>query len=143
MTSSSPSDDQQRLRDRRSDVGQVDLRRERVRDVLTSGSSGEDGLQKRRKLLPVQTGGAADGHASRQPRLAGETNGAVEAAQAEPHEPDRAGTQSGRQGSVERLGDDDLVIRILLTFPWVFHRGSGGQSPASLSIASAISAAGE
>ena len=33
--------------------------------------------------------------------------------------------------------------RILLTFPWVFHRGSGGQSPASLSIASAISAAGE
>lgn len=31
----------------------------------------------------------------------------------------------------------------LLTFPWVFHRGSGGQSPASLSIARAISAAGE
>jgi hypothetical protein len=32
----------------------------------------------------------------------------------------------------------------LLSFPWVFHRpGSGGQSPASLSIARAISAAGE
>jgi len=36
-----------------------------------------------------------------------------------------------------------VLYRILLTFPWVFHRGSGGQSPASLSIASAISAAGE
>jgi hypothetical protein len=31
----------------------------------------------------------------------------------------------------------------LLTFPWVFHRGSGGQSSASLSIASAISGRGE
>ncbi len=34
-------------------------------------------------------------------------------------------------------------FRGLLTFPWVFHRGSGGQSPASLSIASAISGRGE
>jgi hypothetical protein len=32
----------------------------------------------------------------------------------------------------------------LLTFPWVIHRpGSGGQSPASLSIARAMRAAGE
>jgi len=31
----------------------------------------------------------------------------------------------------------------LVTFPWVFHRGSGGQSPPSFSIANAISAAGE
>ena len=31
----------------------------------------------------------------------------------------------------------------LLTFPWVFHRGSDGHSPPSLSIARAISGAGE
>jgi len=30
------------------------------------------------------------------------------------------------------------VFAGLLTFPWVIHRGSGGQRPASLSIASAI-----
>ena len=43
------------------------------------------------------------------------------------------------------IGDGD-AIRGLLTFPWVgegrIHRGSGGQSPASESIASAISAPG-
>jgi hypothetical protein len=40
--------------------------------------------------------------------------------------------------------DPHLEIEGLLTFPWVgerlFHRGNGGQSPASDSIASAISA---
>jgi diguanylate cyclase (GGDEF)-like protein len=40
------------------------------------------------------------------------------------------------------MANDELFLG-LLTFPWVFHRGSGGQRSASLSIASAISGPGE
>ena len=48
-------------------------------------------------------------------------------------------------GTIPVKTRDDLSMAYtgLLTFPWVFHRGSGGQSPASLSIASAISGRGE
>src|ERR1019366_10375838 len=45
--------------------------------------------------------------------------------------------------SAKPAGAGDGQIWGLLTFPWVFHRGSGGQSPASLSIASAISRRGD
>jgi NADPH:quinone reductase-like Zn-dependent oxidoreductase len=51
--------------------------------------------------------------------------------------------QPGAGQVLVRVRASSLNFRGLLTFPWVIHRGSGGQSPASLSIARAISGRGE